>query len=84
MLHLTVIQQGDACNVKEMYKELNAISVNPAHQTFKPATPLDVVDVCFLLSVFYNIFQSVFEPLKVFLSVAEYLLLLKKTTMVQS
>ena len=66
VLHLTVIQPGDACNVKEMYKELNAISANQAHQTFKPATPLGVVDVCFLLSAFYNIFQSVFEPLKVF------------------
>ena len=76
-LHLTVMQQDDVCNVKGMYKELNAISVNQAHQTFKLATPSDVVDVCLLLSAFYNSFQSVFDPLSNFLSVAEFLLLSK-------
>ena len=59
-----MIQLGGAYNVKEMYKELNVISVNQAHRIFKLATPLDVVDVrIFLYSVFDSKFLAVFSHL---------------------
>ena len=56
-----VIQQEYACNVKGTYKEINVINVNLAHQIFKSAIPLDVVDVRLpLYSAFDNKLLDIF------------------------